>query len=367
MDLGLTEQQTIFRAAAREFLEAECPTSLVRAVEESGEEYSVDLWRTMASLGWLGLGIPEEYGGSGGTVADQVVLFEELGRALAPGPMLFSAVVCAQTILLGSDEALRSRFVPALVAGHTIMTPAPGTGRPSSLNVHFEGGDYRVSGTALFVPFAEAADYLLCRLNAPDGETLLVVDAGTDGLAKSRMESVAGYPQYEIDFQDAAVVPGSVFLPGPAGLSGWQAALSKAMALQCASSVGRAEKVLEMVAAYSKERVQFGRPIGSFQAIQHRCADLRVAIDGARLLTHQAAWRLDQGEDGSMELIMAAHQANTASREATVAGHAIFAGISYTVEHDMQLYSSRAKIAEAALGFSANQLRALSGLMGLPG
>ena len=360
MDLGLTESQTILRRAARDFLESECPTALVRQVEEAGDDYAPGLWRKMAALGWPGLGIPEEYQGSAGTVADQVVLFEELGRALAPSPMLVSPVICGQTLLGAASEEQRRRFLPSLASGDAIMTAArPTTGHPA-LQARQADGGHRITGTALFVPHAGVADYVLCPATTANGEALLVVDGAADGLVKTRMDSAANFPQYETRFHDVPTLPDGTIGLGPS----WQPALHTALAiaavLQCAESVGRAEKVLEMVVAYSQERVQFGRPIGSFQAIQHRCADLRVAIDGARLLTHQAAWRLDRGEDGSLEVAMAVAQAGAASREATVAGHAIFAGISYTVEHDMQLYSSRARIAEASLGDSARRLDAVA-------
>lgn len=367
MHLGLTEQQNILRRAARDFLESECPTSLVRLIEDAGDDYSPDLWRKIAALGWPGLGLPEEYQGSAGTVADEVVLFEELGRALAPVPMLVSPVICGRTLLAAGNEEQRRRYIPAVATGDAVMTAALPTAGHPALQARRADGGYRVSGTALFVPYAGVADYVLCPAATADGETLLVVDGSANGLVKSRMDSAANFPQYEAEFRDVATLPGGTIGPGPAGPSALQAALVRAAALQGAESVGRAEKVLEMVVAYSQERVQFGRPIGIFQAIQHRCADLRVAIDGARLLTHQAAWRLDRGEDGSLAAAMALAQANAASREATVAGHSIFAGISYTVEHDMQLYSARSRIAEAFLGGPASQLQAVSALMGLPG
>ncbi len=136
-----------------------------------------------------------------------------------------------------------------------------------------------------------------------------------------------------------------------------------AIVLQCAETLGRAQKVLEMVVEYASNRVQFGRPIGTFQAVQHRCADLKVAVDGGRMLTYQAAWRLDQGMPADEHVAMAKAQAGTLSRTATEAGHSIFAGISFTVEHDRPLYSARAKIAEASLGDTEYHLDQLAATM----
>jgi alkylation response protein AidB-like acyl-CoA dehydrogenase len=163
------------------------------------------------------------------------------------------------------------------------------------------------------------------------------------------MKSVGAHRQYEIEFRDVKV-PESQHLTGAAGGGALSEALDWATVAQCGEMVGRAERVLEMVVDYSKSRVQFGRPIGSFQAVQHRCADLRVAVDGARLLTHQAAWKLSRGTPAGEDVSMAKAYCGSLSRRATEAGHSIFAGIAFAREHDMHLYTARSKISEANLG-----------------
>ncbi len=180
--------------------------------------------------------------------------------------------------------------------------------------------------------------------------TLVLVDPQAQGISMTRMESIANYPQYLVEFDDVPLANDAVLGEVAEGRQALESAVQRATVVQCAETLGRAQMVLEMVVEYANNRVAFGRPIGTFQAVQHRCADLRVAVDGARMLTYQAAWRLDQGLPAGGEVSMAKAQSGTLSRLATETGHSIFAGISFTSEHDMQLYSARAKIAEANLG-----------------
>ena len=370
MDVGLSEGQEMLRRSARVFLDAECSTEAVRNMEASNQGFSRELWRKMAGLGWLGLSYPSRYGGTDGGPMDQVVLFEETGRALLPGPVLTSSVLCGHALLdVGSDEQ-RSRLLPAMAAGDIIVAPAglePAgglDGAATDLRVSTAGEGYTIDGAALFVPFADSADYFICQANAQSGEILLLVDRSADGVSLTPMESGGTHRQSEIRMAGVRVPADNVL--------GWPGGASKALAgavrsatiAQCADMVGRAEKVLELVVDYAKVRVQFGRPIGSFQAVAHRCADLQVGVDGARLLTHQAAWRLAEGLDCDEDIAMAKARAGDLSRQATEAGHAIFAGIAFAVEHDMHLYTLRSKIAEASLGDTDLHLDRLASSMG---
>ncbi|MCI0899731.1 MAG: acyl-CoA/acyl-ACP dehydrogenase [Chloroflexi bacterium] len=350
MDFALTQEQVILRRSAREFLEAECPSSLVRAVEESGDGHAPDLWRKMAGLGWLGISLPEQYGGTGGSLTDQTVLFEEIGRTLTPGPLLTSSVLAAQIVLNAGSGRQKDDLLPGVVSGEVILTLARG----EKLETASQDGGLTLSGESLFVPHAGLASHIICATRPAIGAwpdiTLVLVDTQAGGVIKTAMESIANYPQFLVEFDDVPL-PGDAVLGEIAqGRPALDRAVQRATVAQCAETLGRAQMVLEMVVEYAGNRVQFGRPIGTFQAVQHRCADLKVAVDGVRMLTYQAAWRLDQGLPAGQEISMAKAQAGTLSRMATEAGHSIFAGISFTVEHDMQLYSARAKIAEANLG-----------------
>ena len=221
----------------------------------------------------------------------------------------------------------------------------------------------------MFVPYAHVADTMVCVAGlqgstvATEFLTVFMVDLSAPGVTATPMESIADYKQHRVRLQEVRV--GREDVLGQVG--GAAHALAKAQdwatVTQCAEIIGRAEKILEMVVEYSHNRVQFGRPIGSFQAIQHQCADLRVAVDGARLVTYQAAWKLEQGLPWAEDVSVAKACAGNLSRQAVATGHGIFAGIAFTVEHDMQLYTMRSKIAEANLGDSDFHLDRLADAM----
>lgn len=353
MDFGLTEQQQILGHSAREFLESECPTSVVREAEDLEEGHVPELWRKMGDLGWLGIALPERCGGAGGSLTDQSVLFEEIGRALVPGPLLTSSVLAAQVVLNAGDDNQKRSLLPGVSSGDLILTLARGE-RLETASQDSNGDGLVLSGESPFVSHAGLANHIVCATRPAIGAwpdtTLVTVDAQADNVFTTRMESIANYPQYLVEFDDVAIPTEGLLGEIAQGRSALYKAVQWATVVQCAETLGRAQKVLEMVVEYAGNRVAFGRPIGAFQAVQHRCADLKVAIDSGRMLTYQAAWKLDQGLDSGNEVSMAKAQAGMLSRTATEAGHSIFAGISFTVEHDMQLYSARAKIAEANLG-----------------
>ena len=362
MDFGLTQEQQILRRTAREFLEAECPTSLVREAEASEEGHAPELWRKMAGLGWLGIALPEKYGGTGGSLTGQTVLFEEIGRALTPGPLLTS-ILAAQVVLNAGDDRQKDSLLPGVVSGDLLLTLARG----DKLETASRDGGLTLTGESPFVPHAGLAHHIVCATRPAIGAwpdtTLVIVDSQSDGVTRTAMESVANHPQYLVEFDDVPLPEDAVLGVIAEGRPALDSAVRRATVLQCAETLGRAQKVLEMVVEYANNRVQFGRPIGTFQAVQHRCADLRVAVDGGRMLTYQAAWKLDQEMPADDEVAMAKAQAGSLSRMATEAGHSIFAGISFTVEHDMQLYSARAKIAEANLGDTQYHLDQLAARM----
>ena len=383
MDLALSEQQQLLQRTAREFLEAECPIPLVREMERTEEGFSAPLWKKMADLGWLGLAIPSEFDGAGGSLIDQEVLFEEIGRALVPGPLLPSCVLATQILLRASSQNQKIDLLPPMARGEIIVTTVlsePETGPGSAglgLQAVGDGSGYLLEGARLFVPYAHVADYILCTAEtdsssgtsrpsgAGGGATLFLVDTTTAGVKTDLLESVAGYKQHEVVYDQVRVQEDAVLGRVGGGYDYLAEAEEWATVVQCGEIVGRSEKVLELVVEYSKNRVQFGRPIGTFQAVQHKCADLRVAVDGARLVTRQAAWKLTEGLPCSEDVSMAKACAGSLSRLAAATGHGIFAGIAFTVEHDMQLYTMRSKIAEANLGDTGYHLARLAEQMGL--
>lgn len=368
MNLALNESQEMLRRTAREFLEANCPTTLVRELEGSAEGFSRELWAQMSELGWLGLSLPVEYGGEGGNAVDQLVLSSEISRALLPSPYLTSVVTCGRLVELTGRDSQREEMLPLLAQGRLIMSLAlDDEGDRCSIQVGPKDIGYRLNGVKTFVPFASASNMLICVAVEPDdgGVSLCPVSPNADGVSIETMTSVAGYPQARVMFDDVEIGVDEILGKVGEGVNALAEALEWAALVQCGEMVGRGRKILEMVIDYAKTRVQFGRPIGAFQAIQHQLADLRVAVDAAELLAYRAACGMAEGRDSSEEIALAKAAADEMSRMSTVVGHGVFAGISYTVEHDMHLYSARNRLAEAEVGGTPAQIDRIAGAMGL--
>ena len=356
MDFSLNEEQEMLKTTARDFLERECPISLVREMEEDEAGYSLELWHKMAELGWLGLVFPEEYGGSGGDFLDLTVLLEEMGRSLVPSPFVPTVVLCGLPILAAGTKEQKHNFLPQIAKGEPILTMA--LTEPSACysaqgietKASPENSDYIISGTKLFVPDAHIAQYLLCVVRTEDGITLLLADAGSPGIRCTPLKTLASDRQFEVIF-DKVRVPQKNTL-GNRG-EGWELVeetLRQAAVAECALMLGGTRRVLEMTVDYVKERVQYGRPIGSFQVIQHKCADMAIDVEGARYITYQAAWKLSQGLPCVQEVSMAkAWVSEAANRTCLWACH-LHGAIGYTQEHDVQLYLRRIKAAGLTFG-----------------
>lgn len=365
MDLDFSEDQVMFRNAARDFLSRECPTVLVREIEESEEGHSPELWRKIAELGWLGLTIPEAYDGIGSGFLDLAILCDEMGRAVFPSPYLATVVLGAHTILECGSEEQRQRLLPRIAQGELLLTMA--LSEPAkrfdplaiATRAVAEGDHFVVDGVKLFVPNANVADYIVCvARTAPggtpdEGITLLLVDAHAPGIACTPLKSISeiGHDrQCQVTF-DGVRVPREAVL-GPVG-QGWPTlatVLNQATVAKCAEMVGGALAILEMSVEYAKERVAFGRPIGSFQALQHKMANMLIEIDGAWLLTYQAAWLIEEGFPCARQVAMAKAWTSSAYRKVTAEAIQIHGAYGFCSEVDTTLFYRRAKAAELALG-----------------
>ncbi|MCX5998693.1 MAG: acyl-CoA/acyl-ACP dehydrogenase [Chloroflexi bacterium] len=362
MDLGLTEPQEMLRKMARDFLATQCPRSLVREMEKDERGYPEKLWQDMAELGWMGLPFPEEYGGGGGNFLDLAVLLEEMGRACLPGPFFSTVVLGGLAILDAGSEEQKRQFLPQIVAGKLVMTLAQT--EPSALydaagvtvTAVREKDQYVINGTKLFVPDAHVADWIICVARSREekdrqkGITNFVVKRGSPGLKCELLSSLAKDKQCEVVFNAVRVAAKDVLGKADQGWDVVQRNLRSAAVAKSIEMVGGAQQVLEMTVSYAKERVQFDRPIGSFQAIQHHCANMAIAVDGARYLAYQAAWKLAEGLPCDMEVAAAKAWTSDAYRLVAALGHQVHGAIGFTLDHDMQLYSRRAKAAEVAFG-----------------
>jgi len=365
MDFHFTEEQKILQKTARDFLQSECPSSFVLEMEADEKGYREDLWRKMAEMGWMSLIIPEAYDGVGAGLLDLMVMLEEMGRFCLPGPF-FSTVMGCLSILAGGSREQQEAFLPQIGAGNLIMTlalsePASRRYDPFQVSVGAKITDdgFRITGTKLFVPDAHVAAVLICPIRTSgesgsrNGISLLLVDAGTQGIRLTPMPTLAGDKQFEVNFHDVAVPKDRLLGTLDQGGAILELVLQKGAVCKCAEMIGGAQRVLDMATAYAKEREQFGRPIGSFQAVQHHCANMLMDIEGSRYITCKAAWMLDQGIPCARQVSAAKAWTSEACKRVAGLGHQIMGATGYIIEHDMPLYSRRAKIAELALGDAA--------------
>ena len=363
MDLTFNEQQQIMLTGARDFVEKECPTSLVREMETSEDGYSRELWMKMAQLGWTGIMFPEKYGGMGGNSVDAMILYEAMGRALLPSPHLPTVTLCGLTISSIGSEEQKSDLLPRIAKGEVIMAlamlePPDVSYDPSSILLQAvpEGDEYIISGTKLFVTYAHVADWLLCIARTRQGKaaqggiTVFLVDAKASGISYSPMPVISGEKQYEVVFDKVRVAKRNIVGKLHQGWSSLHRVLLQATVLQCAEIVGACSKVHEMAIQHAKDRVQFGDPIGVNQGIQFKCADMGVRITFSRLLTHVAAAALTDGELGLREVAAAKTYTSDTASFVAYEGHQVFSGIGYVQEHDMQLFSRRLRAWQYSLG-----------------
>jgi len=363
MDLGLSEEQGLLKNAARDFLEKECPDTFVREMEEDERGYTPEFWQKMAAQGWQGIVIPEQYGGTGMSFTDLIVLLEEFGRALVPGPFISTVVLSAMPILEAGTEEQKQQFLPKIATGDLIMTlaltepsakwDADGVAMPAKA----EGESFVLSGTKLFVPDAHVTDYMLVAARTKesaspeDGITLFLVDSKSAGIEFTVLKTIAADKQCEVAFNEVRVPKANVLGEVDKGWPIIQGVKSKAAVAACAYLVGLSQMDFDTSLDYAKERIQFGRPIGSFQAIQHKFADMIIDVDGSRFITYKAAWALQENEpDAEMLVSMAKAWCNEATRRVVAHGQQIHGGIGFTKDYKIELYFRRQKWMELTWG-----------------
>ncbi len=362
MDLGLSEIQQMLKNSAREFLSAECPLTLARAMEEDEHGYTDELWRQTVGLGWPGVAFPEQYGGTGGDFLDLAVLLEEIGRALMPGPFFATVVLGGLTVLDAGTEAQKRDILTGICSGQLrltlALTESSATYEPWGVATTAirEGDAFRLNGSKLFVPDAHAADLLLVAARTAEstdpaeGITLFIVPADAAGLTVNQLSTISADRQCEIVF-DQVSVPADAVLGAVDG--GWpiiHRALQRAVAGKCMEMLGGADAVVEMTVEYAKQRTQFGRPVGTFQAVQHHCANMATDVEGCRHIAYQAAWKVASGESAAREVAMAKAWVSGAYQRVCNLAHQCHGAIGFTKEHDLQLYTRRAKVQELSYG-----------------
>jgi len=378
MDYDLSQEQQMLKDAAHNFFLKECSGLFVREMAEDARGYSPELWHKMADLGWMGLMFPEQYGGSEGTFLDLTVLLGEMGYACFPGPFFSTVVLGGLTLLEAGSENQKKDLLPGIAGGEKILTLAwtekSGTYSPQGISAKAElhDGHYTLSGIKLFVADAHIADPLIWvgRTAAPQeneegGVSLFLVDCTSPGIGVHMLRTMAGDKQGEVSF-DQVRVPEENLLGG--FNRGWpvlQKVLNQAAVAKCAVMIGGAQRVLELVVPHVKERVQFGRPVGSFQAVQHHCANILTYTETVKLMTYQAAWRISQGLPWEKEASLCKAWVSDSYRRLVALAHQVMGGMGFMEEHDLQLYFKQAKAAELAFGDGDFHREIVAGQLGL--
>lgn len=367
MDLELGDEQRMLVEAARAFVARSCPAAMVRKLEASEEGFSREHWRAIGALGWPGIVLPEEHGGGGRGSLELALVCEELGRGPVPSPLIASATLAALPVLWAGSEAHRARWLPGLASGDIVaaMALVEAGARDAWEEPAMEAKSGALSGTKLLVPFAAAADLLLVSARAEEGTTLFAVDPRRGGVSCAKIDAIGGDPLYAVTFDGVEVEPKDVIGPPGGARPVIDRALDHASVAGLACMVGAAERTLEITAEHARSREQFGRPIGSFQAVAHRCVDMRADVDALRYLVYQAAWMLQASSDAALAVGAATAYGSEALRRIFLNAHQVHGAIGFSMEHDLQLYSRRAKAFELTLGSAARHRERVARAMGL--
>ncbi len=362
MDLALSEEQEMLKKMARDFLTNKFPKTLVKEIEESELGYSPGLWREMAELGWIGLAIPGKYGGGDMSFIDLAVLLEEMGKACLPGPYFSTVILGALPILDVGSEKQKQEYLPKIASGEKIFTLAltESSGRYDGDAIRTmataDGNAYILDGMKLFVPDAHIADYMLVVVKTDkkskdeDGITIFIVDAKSQGISHTVLKTIANDKLCEVVFDKVGVPKENILGQSNKGWSAVQKIIQRAAVAKCCEMVGCIQQTLDMTIAYAKERKQFDRSIGSFQAIQHHCADMATDVDSTRLSTYQAACMISEGLPCTKEVAIAKAWAGEACQRVMALAHQIHGAIGITMDHDLHYYTRRTKAAESAFG-----------------
>ncbi len=349
MDLDFTEEQQMIVDMTHGMLEEYSSIEVVREMEDDPKGYPDALWKQMGELGLNGLLIPENYGGGGQTLVEGALVYEELGRAMAPVPHFVSCVMSASILLRAGSDAQKTEWLSQIAAGDAILTPAwlepeRGFGEAGiALRAEAEGNDFILSGRKRSVPFASSATQLIVLARTDAGVDLFLVDPNADGIKRKQLLSQGREPHYQVDFDAVRVSAHDRIGAAGSGWATWNEVMHQGIILLAATAVGGANRCLEETVEYAKERIQFDKPLGAFQALAHYMADASTAIEGGRILVLEAAWNQAKGRSISRFAPMAKLFCCETYRETTRVCAQIWGGVAFTIEYDQQMFFRRAK------------------------
>ncbi|MBW1710565.1 MAG: acyl-CoA/acyl-ACP dehydrogenase [Deltaproteobacteria bacterium] len=363
MEFNLNEETVLLKNSAERYLREKCPSSLARELIEDRVGFSKSIWKETAELGWLGLIYDQKYGGFEGAFFDLFILFEEMGKVLLPSPFLCSAVLSGLVINEAGDDSLKNEYLPSIIQGEKILTTAlldeqggydaqtPGVEARKT-----QTGSYVLNGTKLLVPYAHVADEIILCANVKDekqgGPTLFKIDGNAEGLEKAALDTTGSEKLSALILKDVAASAESIIGSVGQGDVYLSKVMPKATVLKCGEMLGGLQRVVEMTVEYMKERHQFGRPLGTLQAVQHFCADMATYLETARLIAYQAAYLLSEGLPCAKEISMAKAWCGDAYNKTTRIGHQLHGGIGFTEEHDLHLFYTHAMVSALDFGSS---------------
>jgi alkylation response protein AidB-like acyl-CoA dehydrogenase len=364
MDFGFSQEQEMLRATARKFLENECPSTFVRKMMDDPAGTTPELWQKFAEQGWLGLIYPEAYGGVGLGFVDLTVLMEEMGRIVLPGPYFSTVLLGGLVLLEAGSEAQKREWLSRISSGEARVALA--SAEPNArwdaggvtVTAKEAGGGFVLSGTKLFVHDAHTADALVIAVRTAEGRStaegvsLLLVPKGATGVEVKLLPTMDQTRKLcEVTLKNVSVGKEALVGEKDKGWAHLARVIERATVALCAEMCGGAQKVLEMTTDYAKIRVAFGKPIGSYQGVKHKLADMLVDVENAKSITYYAAWAVDEGvAEASLAASMAKAYVSDAYRKVAAAGIQLHGGIGFTWDHDMHLYFKRAKGSEFTFG-----------------
>jgi alkylation response protein AidB-like acyl-CoA dehydrogenase len=364
VDYTFTKDQELIRKSAREFFVKACPKDRVRELKEDPRGYDPKMWKEMTELGFQGLMIPEAYGGMQGDFMELTLFMEEMGHNIVPCPYFTTVGECALPLIQFGTDQQKTNYLPGIAEKGVIWSLAQAEHAADlevgdiNLTAEATGGDFVLNGTKLFVPYASQADFLLVAARTGDtggpekGVTLFIVDAETDGIDIQDMPTTARDCRAEVTFNGVRVAGGHILGELDQGWTILDMVLQKAAVLKAAEMYGGARAAFDLTVKYARERRQFKKSIGSFQAIQHKLVDLLTLVDGLKYLVYEAAWYMNNGRPSRMLNSMAKVKANTVYHEVCHHGIVIHGAVGWTEEMDIGLYHIRTKAGQFDGGLS---------------
>ncbi|MFC1895095.1 acyl-CoA dehydrogenase family protein [Thermodesulfobacteriota bacterium] len=355
MDFGFAKDQDLLRKSAKEFFEKECPKERVRELKEDEKGYDPKTWKKMVDLGFVGLAIPEEFGGTEGQYLDLMIFMEEMGRNIVPCPYFTTVALCSLLLLEFATKKQKEQHLPAIAEKGQIWSLAINEEASDweasdvRMSAVAKGDSYVLNGVKLFVPYANVAEKLLVVVRTGDGAasqegiTVFIVDAKAPGITCEVIPTTARDMRCELAFKNVSVAKENVL--GTVG-KGWDVVdhiIQRATVLKCAEMSGGAQGALDITVKYARERIQFDKPIGSFQAVQHRLVELLTEVEGLKYIVYEAAWNIDEGHPSRMLNSIAKAKANHVYHRVCFNGIFTHGAIGWTEEMDIGLYHIRTK------------------------